>query len=379
MTAVTQPMSPPMRGRSSRSAFWTAYPFLLLPYLIPLITLLGLSLGGWWNFLTPVAVFGLVPLLDMIVGEDPHNPHPDRLKELGEIKLFRWITWAYVPVHLLVVFGGAWVASHFGLTAVEWAGFALSAGLVTGGLGINFAHELGHKTTKWEQVLAQIVLVTVSYGHFFIEHNLGHHTRVATRFDPASSRLGESVYRFYFRSVVGSYLSAWELENKRLEKKGLSRFSWRNRMIFYTLLPILIAVFLGATMGPLAGAFFVIQSVVAFSLLEVINYIEHYGLERRQTGDAQFERVSPLHSWNSNHRLTNGFLLMLQRHSDHHANPQRRYQTLRHFDESPQLPSGYAGMVVLVMVPPLWRSVMDPRVVNFRARLADSVELGVGR
>lgn len=374
MTALSQPMSVPLRTRSPRSAWRTASPFLL-PYLIPVFTFLGLALGGWWNFLTPVLVFGLVPALDLVVGEDPHNPRAERLKELGEIRVFRWITWAYVPIHLFVVFFGAWAASHLGLSVAEWIGFTLSAGIVTGGVGINFAHELGHKTTRLEQTLSQIILVTVSYGHFFIEHNLGHHARVATRFDPATSRLGETVFSFYPRTVVGSYFSAWELENKRLERKGVSAFTWRNRMVGYTLLPVLITVLLGLGWGASAAAFFVVQSVVAFTLLEVINYIEHYGLERREAASGQYERVSPLHSWNSNHLVTNGFLLMLQRHSDHHANPQRRYQTLRHFDESPQLPTGYAGMIVLAMFPPIWRRVMDQRVADFRARLANTVEV----
>ena len=224
----------------------------------------------------------------------------------------------------------------------------------------------GHKKESHERWLSKIALAQSFYGHFYIEHNRGHHVRVATPEDPASSRLGENFYQFWLRTVSGSLKSAWRLEKKRYARKGQHPFRIGNDVLNSWLMSAVLWGGLMAVLGWQILPLLVIQAIVGFSLLEVVNYMEHYGMLRQKvgTGDRQrYERVDPSHSWNSNNIATNVLLYHLQRHSDHHANPTRRYQTLRDFEESPVLPTGYAGMIVLAIVPAIWRRVMDPRVV----------------
>lgn len=357
--------------RSGSLSIWN---FAVQPTLIPLVVVAGYYLAQNVHpllvLLTPLLVFGWIPLLDFLVGTDTFNATESTLKRMAEEKGYRYITWAYVPLQALLLLWACWELSVSQLSWGALLGFALSFGILSGGLGITFAHELCHKSNRLEQQLGKTLLAMVCYMHFAIEHNLGHHVNVATYKDPASSRLGESFYRFYPRTVWGSFRSAWQLEARRLSRLHLSVWSRENQMIWFVLIPLALGGGLGLVFGLPALVFFFAQSVVAFSLLEIVNYLEHYGLERREVAPGKFERVSPLHSWNSNNRVTNGFLIMLQRHSDHHANAQRRYQTLRHFERAPQLPTGYAGMVMLALLPPLWFKVMDPRVHAFRAQLA---------
>ncbi|MEL7003877.1 MAG: alkane 1-monooxygenase, partial [Bacteroidota bacterium] len=255
----------------------------------------------------------------------------------------------------------------------EWIGFILSTGLVTGGIGITVAHELGHKKEAIERFYSKLLLMTVSYMHFYIEHNRGHHVTVATPEDPATSRKNEVFYAFWFRSVIMGYLHAWKIENNRLRKIGISPLSFQNDMIWYTLLPI---IFCGAVTAAFSLSnghliweiplFFFAQSISAFTLLELVNYIEHYGIVRKEIGEGRYERVTPLHSWNASHVVSNFFLFQLQRHSDHHANAIKRYQVLNHYDESPQLPSGYSTMIIIALFPPLWFGLMNKRLERWQ-------------
>jgi alkane 1-monooxygenase len=241
-------------------------------------------------------------------------------------------------------------------------GLALTVGLV-GGVGINTAHELGHKRDDTERWLSRVALAQTWYGHLFIEHNRGHHSRVATPEDPASSRFGESFWAFLPRTVVGSVRSAWALERDRLRRNGLPAVHPRNKILqAWAMAVVLYGVLIGV-LGTRVIPFVLIEVVFGFSLLEVVNYLEHYGLARQRVANGRYERTMPWHRWNSNHVASNLALFNLERHSDHHANPTRRYQTLRHFDEAPQLPSGYGLMLGLAYVPPVWRMVMDKRVL----------------
>ncbi|HEY0358039.1 MAG TPA: alkane 1-monooxygenase, partial [Mycobacteriales bacterium] len=224
------------------------------------------------------------------------------------------------------------------------------------------AHELGHKKDELERWLSKIALAQSFYGHFYIEHNRGHHVRVATPEDPASSRLGESFYAFLPRSVVGSVRSAWEVESARFARLGTGKWTLRNDVLNAWAMTVVLWGVLLAVFGVGILPYLLIQAVFGFSLLEVVNYLEHYGLMRQKAGD-RYERTAPRHSWNSNNTASNILLYHLQRHSDHHANPTRRYQALRHMEEAPQLPSGYATMIVLAYATPLWRRVMDPRLL----------------
>ena len=340
----------------------------LFAYLIPCLLVIGYLLGGPFHFVTPVFVFGFIPLLDLLVGSRTVNESEAAYTLLKKDLYFRWIIWLYVPVQVALVVWGAYVAGSGSLSPLALTGFVLSMGLVTGGIGITLAHELGHRAGPWEQGLAKTLLMTVCYMHFFIEHNLGHHARVATPHDPASARLGESFYKFFPRTLMGGFQHAWQLECRRLARRNQKKWSIHNQMVRFVLLPLMAAVLLGLVFGWPATFFFFAQSAVAFSLLELVNYVEHYGLARREIAPGRFEKVTPLHSWNASEVITNYLLFNLQKHSDHHANANRRYQTLRHADHSPQLPTGYAGMILLALVPALWYKVMDPKALALTAR-----------
>ncbi len=309
----------------------------------------------------PFMIFALGAMLDFVVGEDRHNPRESEVSALSEDPYYRWILYAFVPLMFASYIWGGWMIANVDLTLMGMLGVSVSVGVVCG-IGINVAHELGHKNRFLERTLAKLTLSTMAYGHFIVEHNRGHHVRVATPEDPASSRYGESFYRFWPRTVVGSFRSAWELERERLQRAG--RSVWHTDNVILQCLAMSAVLFAGmiAAFGPVVVPYLAIVAVIGFSLLEVVNYLEHYGLLRQKRENGRYEPCRPEHSWNSNHLVSNVFLYNLQRHSDHHANPTRWYPALRHFEEAPQLPSGYAGMVPLALIPPLWRMVMDPKV-----------------
>ncbi|MGC9325844.1 MAG: alkane 1-monooxygenase [Desulfomonilia bacterium] len=338
-----------------------------LIFLVPFSVVLGYILGGVYTFLTPIFVFGVVPVLDLLIGISKQNPSQDQEKARREKFSYRFITYLCVPIQVGIVLWGAYMISLGALTVLEITGFVFSMGTSSGVLGINVSHELQHRVnTKVEPILARIMLWTVGYMHWAIEHVAGHHRNVATPEDPATARLGESFYAFWLRTVIGGFRSAWRIEEARLKRKNLPVVGIHNRMLLYLFAEaaLVLAVFL--VFGVNAVLYFIVQSIIAFSLLEIVNYVEHYGLLRRQIGEGRYEPVTFIHSWNSSNWLTNRFLFNLQRHSDHHYKPERRYQILRHFDESPQLPTGYAGMILLAAIPPLWRAVMDHRVGEYR-------------
>jgi alkane 1-monooxygenase len=248
----------------------------------------------------------------------------------------------------------------------ELSGKVLVMGLLCGTFGINVAHELGHRSNRFEQLLARILLLSSLYMHFVIEHNKGHHKRVSTPEDPASARFGESVYAFYFRSVLFSYISAWQIANREMKKKGLPAFHWKNEMLQYQLMQIGFVLVIGLVFGWRASLYLVTAAFIGALLLETVNYIEHYGLERQKKENGLYERAMPEHSWNSNHVIGRIVLFELSRHSDHHYIASRKYQVLRHHDGAPQMPTGYPGMMILALFTPAWYAVMNPRVKKIR-------------
>lgn len=349
-------------------ASWTdtrrpLWPLALVVPLLPFAALVLATVTGsawsWW--LTPIVILGVIPAIDLLVGDDRANPPEEAVPALQASPYYRWITYLFLPAQFaaLVVACAVWAR---GVPPVGAAGLVLTAGLVNG-IAINTAHELGHKRENAERWLSKIALAPTGYGHFFVEHNRGHHVRVATPEDPASSRLGETYWRFWLRTVPGSLRSAWRLETARHRLRGRSPWSPRNDILNAWAMTLLLFAALAAAYGPAVLVFLVLQAVIGFSTLEVVNYLEHYGLCRQRTPAGRYEKVDPRHSWNSDRLTTNVFLFQLQRHSDHHANPLRRYQVLRSFDVSPQLPAGYATMLVLALIPPWWRRVMDKRVL----------------
>ena len=332
-----------------------------LPFLAwGLVELTGL--GVFW-FYGPVLVFGIFPLLDLAVGLDARNPPESMIKALEQDRYYRWCTYAYIPVQYAGLIFACWEWSYGDLSVLESIGLALTVAMVSG-IAINTAHELGHKRASLERWLSKVALAQSGYGHFFIEHNRGHHVRVATPEDPASSRLGESFYRFWPRTVAGSLRSAWELERVRLRRLESSMWTPRNDILSAWAMTVVLFGALVAVFGVVVLPYLLIQAVLGFSLLEVVNYLEHYGLLRQRREDGRYERTQPEHSWNSNNTASNVLLYHLQRHSDHHANPVRRYQALRHVEQAPQLPTGYAGMILTAVIPPLWRRIMDHRVLE---------------
>jgi alkane 1-monooxygenase len=319
------------------------------------------GLGVFW-FYGPVLVFAVFPLLDLLIGMDATNPPDGVIKWLEQDRYYRWCTYVFIPIQYAGLVFACWLWSSGKLTTFDDIGLALTVGMVSG-IAINTAHELGHKRDSLERWLSRVALAQSGYGHFFIEHNRGHHVRVATPEDPASARLGESFYSFLPRTVLGSLRSAWGLERTRLARMGRSPWTLRNDILGAWAMTVVLFAGLAIAFGPVVLPYLLLQAAIGFSLLEVVNYLEHYGLLRQHREDGRYERTRPEHSWNSNSVASNVLLYHLQRHSDHHANPLRRYQALRHVDAAPQLPTGYAGMIVLAAVPPLWRRVMDPRLL----------------
>jgi alkane 1-monooxygenase len=340
----------------------------LLGLIVPLLPFISWGLveatgiGVLW-FYGPMLIFGIFPLLDLLVGLDATNPPDSVIKWLEQDRYYRWCTYAFLPLQYAGLIFACWMWSHGGLTTFDSIGLALTVAMVAG-VAINTAHELGHKRASSERWLSKVALAQTGYGHFFVEHNRGHHVRVATPEDPASARLGESFYEFLPRTVIGSLRSAIEIEREHLARDGHRFWGIHNDILNAWLMSLVLFGGLALVFGAVVLPYLLIQAVIGFCLLEVVNYLEHYGLKRAKREDGRYERCRPEHSWNSNNVASNVLLYHLQRHSDHHANPLRRYQSLRHFDEAPQLPTGYAGMIVAAVIPPLWRRIMDPRLMG---------------
>ncbi|TMQ07669.1 MAG: alkane 1-monooxygenase [Deltaproteobacteria bacterium] len=315
-----------------------------------------------WNWLTLVVWYLVLPVLDYAIGSDANNPPESAVPRLEQESYYRILTYITVPIHYVIVITAAWYVATRPITAAGFVGLTLSVGLVSG-LAINTGHELGHKKTSFERWLAKIVLAVVGYGHFFVEHNRGHHKDVATPEDPASARLGENIYVFALREVPGACRRSWRSEAERLARRGKSPWSVHNEVLQPLLITLPLYAVLIAVLGPAMLIFLPLQAAFGWWQLTTANFIEHYGLLRQKGADGRYERCRPEHSWNANHIVTNLILFHLQRHSDHHANPTRRYQSLRNFEGLPELPSGYPAMFALAYVPWAWRRVMDHRVI----------------
>ena len=351
----------------------------LLSVLVPLVVGFGpvlMILSGDARALwVPVVFFyGLAPLMDYWMGEDLSNPPEGAVPVLDADLYYRWVTYLLAPVLWAGFIFSAWFVASYNLPWHGWLAMVLITGSV-GGFCINLGHEVGHKNTRLERWLTKFILAPTGYGHFTVEHNRGHHRDVATPADPASSRMGESIYRFLLREMPGALIRAWQLEKTRLKLKNQPLWSLHNEVLQPALITLLLwgalIVWLGVNIVP----FLMVASFWGNFQLTSANYIEHYGLLRQERSPGKYEPCQPHHSWNSNHIFSNWALFHLQRHSDHHAHPLRRYQSLRHFDNLPRLPSGYFGMFSIAYIPPLWRYVMDERLLKTVGRNAAKINL----
>ena len=339
----------------------------MLSVLFPLIPLIGMGLMNWsgqqWMLWIPlVFLYIVIPLLDYLFPNDSSNPPEQIVPQLEADSYYRLLNHLTVPLHFAILIIGAWFVAN---NQLGWSGLlaiSLTVGAISG-FGINTGHELGHKKDALDRLAARLVLAVPFYGHFTSEHNAGHHAEVATPEDSASARFGESIYRFVLREIPGGLLRAWRLESKRLQRRDLKAWSWQNEILQSYALSVLLYGGLVLAFGAVVLPFLLIQTAFAWWQLTSANYIEHYGLLRQKGPDGRYERCQPHHSWNANHIASNLVTFHLERHSDHHAFAARRYQSLRHFEDVPQLPSGYFGMFLLSYVPPLWRRVMDPKVM----------------
>ncbi len=339
----------------------------LISVFMPIFPLMGVFIfyrtGAEWTLCLPLMInYSLMPLLDWLIGSDSNNPPEELVPQLEADKYYRYLTYLTVPLHFVALFIFAYVV---GTNDLSWWSILVTAIIagVYSGLGITTAHELGHKQTGIEKLLAKITLAVPAYGHFCVEHNRGHHVLVATPDDPASSRLGESIYAFTLREIPGTFKRGWELEKSRLQKQGKSSWSIDNDILqSYAMSAVLQGALIYA-FGWIMVPFLAVHNFWAWYQLTSANYIEHYGLLREKKDNGRYERCQPYHSWNANFIMTNLALFHLQRHSDHHANPTRRYQSLRNFKDIPELPNGYYGMYLLAYIPWLWYRVMDHRVL----------------
>jgi alkane 1-monooxygenase len=342
----------------------------LVPAQLPLAVWLGErtaspNLAAWYPLFF---LFVLLPAFDYALGRDSANVPAERECEVAAQFWFRALTLLALPVQLALL---AWSARWFAQAGLEPAGsmgWLLSQGVTGGVLAINTAHELIHKDGRLEPWCGGLLLASVGYHGFKVEHLRGHHVHVSTPEDASSARFGQSLWHFLPRALLRNTGNAWRLEAERLRRVGRSALSWRNEMIGWTAVWLGLAAAFAVALGTTGVLFFLAQGFFAACTLEIINYIEHYGLERRRLDDGRYERTTHLHSWNSDYALSNLLLFQLQRHSDHHAFPKRRYPILRHHADSPQLPGGYAAMFVLALCPPLWHWIIDPRVQAFRQR-----------
>ncbi|MDA1063190.1 MAG: alkane 1-monooxygenase [Proteobacteria bacterium] len=340
---------------------------LSLALVYPLLPMAGIgwhAMTGneWWLALPLLLAYLVSPIIDWAIGEDGNNPPEEVVSQLEQDRYYRRLTFAAVPLHFISFISAAVYAGTQQLSPGGWIALAIAAGL-TSGLAINTAHELGHKNSRLEKWLAKITLAVPSYGHFTIDHNLGHHRNVSTPDDPASARMGESIYRFALREIPGALREAWSLEKDRLTRRGKSAWHPNNQILQSYALSVTLALALLAYLGWAVLPFILLHNLFAWWQLTSANYIEHYGLLRQADEHGRYERCEPHHSWNSNHIYSNLVLLHLERHSDHHAHPTRRFQSLRNYDALPTLPNGYFGVYLLAYIPKLWFRIMDKRLL----------------
>ncbi|MBP2833832.1 alkane 1-monooxygenase [Aquimarina sp. U1-2] len=341
----------------------------LCAYTIPIMALLGLWFKDLFTYLTPIYAFGFIPFIDLFTQSSIKNLNDKNRLEKQHNKIFDWLLYLNLPIVYGVLFTTLYVTTTVSLQTYELVGIILSTGIVLGTNGINVAHELGHRFTK-ERFVGKALLLPSLYMHFYIEHNFGHHQKIATTEDPATARYNQPVYFFWITSITGQYISAWNIQFSLLKKEKLRFFSFKNDMLWYSVITLSYLSLIFLYFGFFGFQVALFSGITGFLLLETINYIEHYGLKRKKTASGRYERVREIHSWNSNHTLGRIMLYELTRHSDHHHRASKKYQLLDHHNESPQLPFGYPTSMVLALIPPIWFLIMNKHVPLEMKKLA---------
>lgn len=339
----------------------------LTVYITPLVVIFSLLKTNYWSYFALFFIFMIIPLFELFTNKNDYNLSKIEEEIAAKDSLYDWVLYGLVPLQYGILIFFLFQVSSDNYDTATKIGWTTAYGIACGVLGINAAHELGHRNTNKERTMSKMLLLTSLYMHFYIEHNRGHHQNVATNEDPASSKLGETVYAFYIRSIFKGWLSAWRLEANRLKIVKKSFWSSQNQMLGFQIVQLLLLLLIFGIFGLSTMVYFLAGAFIGILLLETVNYIEHYGLRRNKKGE-RYERTLPIHSWNSNHPIGRLLLLELSRHSDHHYIASRKYQLLRHHEESPQMPTGYPGMMLLSFVPPLWFYIMHDQLQKFTIR-----------
>ena len=333
----------------------------LMSYSIALFAFIGISLGGFYNYLAVIFTFVFIPVLEIIVKKSDEKYSDEEKKNRNLDPFFDLLLYLNIPIVFGIFF---FSLEKLALTSSVYdiIGIILSASIVMATNGINVGHELGHRKSIIARTCSKLLYLPCQYMHFYIEHNFGHHINVATPEDPATARYKQTVYSFWITSVIRTYISAWEIQLKLLKVSKRGFFSIKNDMVFYTLFQVAFLVFIYYNFGLYLTLLSIVMSVISFLFLETINYVEHYGLLRKKEPSGRYERVKPHHSWNSNHTIGRIVLYELTRHSDHHFKSSKKYQVLESLDECPHLPHGYPTSILLSLIPPVWFSIMNPLV-----------------
>ena len=334
----------------------------LLAFSIPIIGFIGFYLGDIWSYAALVYAFGIIPVAEIFLPTDEVNYDKDAIDSRLKNKFFDLFLYLNVPIVYGCIGYVLYTITTKQITLFEIIGTTLSLGVILGANGINVAHELGHRNTLIEKLMGKMLLIPSHYTHFYIEHNHGHHLHVSTPDDPSTAKYNQNLYSFWYQTITGTYLKAWKIQLKLNQAHNRSFYSIKSDMFWFTIIQI---VYLGLILYLFSYTGFIVllfAGITGLLLLETINYIEHYGLKRKQLASGRFERVSEKHSWNSNHVVGRIVLYELTRHSDHHFKSQKKYQVLEYHDVSPQLPYGYPTSMVLSFIPPLWFSIMNKRV-----------------
>ena len=338
---------------------WIKY---LIAFTLPMTVAVSFLMEGWITFLPLIYAFAIVPTIELFVNPSPSNLSEAEKEMVKQDGIYDWLLYAMLPLQWAFVAWFLFAVNQEGISGISLAGRITGLGMLCGVIGINVAHELGHRPGKKEQMMAKLLLLSSLYTHFFIEHNRGHHRNVATHGDPATARKNELVYLFWIRSIIRSWLHSWSLESERLKRMEKSVLSWENEMLRFQIWQILLLGAILSFFGLQTMGYFILAAIMGMLLLETVNYIEHYGLLRNQRENGRFERVMPWHSWNSNHVMGRLLLFELSRHSDHHYKASKPYPLLDHMEKAPQLPTGYPGMMLLSLFPPVFFGIMNRRV-----------------